>query len=536
MKFVAIIVAGVAAQYDEAWKEFQLVQGARNGDIPAAFKKAVDFVTQHNSQNSSYKLSYTGPFAAHSDEDYKAMLGYKPSTLHGDIPRAGVHEHSGKATVSSIDWSSNGAVTPIKDQGQCGSCWSFSSTGGLEGQWQLATGQLEVLSEQQLVDCSTKNNGCSGGLMDKAFTFYESTDIATGASYPYTATDGGACKTSGLSIAIPSGGVTGYTDVSGETGLLDAVATVGPVSVAVDADPLTWKYYSEGVITGQCGTALDHGVLAVGFGTMDGTDYWKVKNSWGASWGASGYVFIQRGTNKCGIGIEPSYPTVDASAPPTPPVPTPPAPTPPAPPAPTPTGVHYGAPPCQVDEDEISINGGAVCAATCSSWNDCPNSPSGTSASRDCTVPGMQGHCGLRCGRDSGCQDGAKCMKSGLFEGVCAFSTSEELAPSTPPAPTPPAPTPPALTLTGVHYGMPPCRKDEDEISINGGVVCAAKCPSFFGCPKHPSGAAASTECKDGHCVLWCGQDPGCQDGAKCMGIGLFGGICAFSAAGEMVV
>merc|ERR1712093_451402 len=184
---------------------------------------------------------------------------------------------------------------------------------------------------------------------DYAFAFYESTSIATESSYPYTAKDG-SCKSS-YTTAIPSGGVTGYKDISNEAGLLDAVTNVGPVSVAIEADQMSFQMYSSGVLTGNCGTNLDHGVLAVGFGTDSGKDYWKVKNSWGASWGMNGYVLIQRGVDKCGIADgPPSYPTVSGSPGP--------APTPTPPPAPTPAGQHhYEAPPCLADEIEGEFEG-----------------------------------------------------------------------------------------------------------------------------------------------------------------------------------
>merc|ERR1739848_275905 len=130
------------------------------------------------------------------------------------------------------DWSTQGAVTAVKDQGQCGSCWAFSTTGSTEGQWQLTSGQLVSLSEQQLVDCSKINHGCNGGLMDQAFDFYESRAIATEDSYTYTGTDG-LCKND-FTTAIPRGGVTGFKDVANEHDLLDAVTNVGPVSVAIE--------------------------------------------------------------------------------------------------------------------------------------------------------------------------------------------------------------------------------------------------------------------------------------------------------------
>merc|ERR1712071_691960 len=134
---------------------------------------------------------------------------------------------------------------------------------------------------------------------DYAFAFYEGTSVATESSYPYKGTDG-SCKSS-YTTAVPRGGVTGYKDISSESALLNAVSTVGPISVAIEADQSSFQYYSSGVLTGSRGTSLDHGVLAVGFGTSGGTNYWKVKNSWGSSWGDAGYVLIQRGVNKCGI-------------------------------------------------------------------------------------------------------------------------------------------------------------------------------------------------------------------------------------------
>merc|ERR1711939_133389 len=206
----------------------------------------------------------------------------------------------------------------------------------------------------------------NGGLMYYAFQFYESTSVASEQSYAYTGRDG-TCKSS-YTAAIPEGGVTGFKDISSESALLDAVANTGPVSVAIEADQMSFQMYSGGVLTGSCGTNLDHGVLAVGYGSESGTDYWKVKNSWGASWGANGYVLIQRGVNKCGIADgPPSYPTVSGS----------PGPAPTPTPTPTPgSHHHYEAPPCLDDEIAGDLEGGGqLCAAECDASGRCLRVP-----------------------------------------------------------------------------------------------------------------------------------------------------------------
>merc|ERR1712048_379634 len=143
------------------------------------------------------------------------------------------------------------------------------------------------------------------------FNFSKSNGACSEASYPYTAKDG-SCQQSSCDIVIPANGVTGYKDVRGESALASAVEQQ-PVSVAIEADQMGFQLYSSGVFSGSCGTNLDHGVLAVGFGTANGKDYWKVKNSWGSSWGDAGYILMAKGVNQCGIGNQPSYPVVAGS-------------------------------------------------------------------------------------------------------------------------------------------------------------------------------------------------------------------------------
>ncbi|XP_065856841.1 senescence-specific cysteine protease SAG39-like [Euphorbia lathyris] len=277
------------------------------------FKQNVHLIESFNKDEAkSFKLGIN-QFADLTNQEFKAsrnrFKGHMCSEQVGPFRYENI-----SAVPTSMDWRKKGAVTAIKDQGQCGSCWAFSTVAAVEGITQLTTGKLISLSEQELVDCDTKgeDQGCEGGLMDDGFKFIIGNQgITTETNYPYDAADG-TCKTK--KEANHAAKITGYEDVpaNDEASLMKAVANQ-PIAVAIDASGSEFQFYSSGIFTGSCGTELDHGVTAVGYGSSGGMNYWLVKNSWGSQWGEEGYIRMQKDIDAneglCGIAMEASYPT-----------------------------------------------------------------------------------------------------------------------------------------------------------------------------------------------------------------------------------
>jgi len=429
----------VAAKFDAWKKSFNVTYSSREAQTKAmlAFASNDQIIKEHNAKGLSYSLGHN----AYSDltwDEFKVL--HMSELFTNKVPKNKKRVHLkgiGQPIADSVDWVAAGAVTPIKDQAQCGSCWAFSTTGSFEGAYQIATGNLQSFSEEQLVQCDKVDDGCQGGLMDNAFSWIKRNGgICTESSYPYTSGSGitGTCKSTCSSVAT----LTGYTDVpeDDEDALKSAVAMT-PVSVAIEADKSAFQLYKSGILdSASCGKQLDHGVLAVGYGT-DGKDYWKVKNSWGLSWGESGFVRMVRGKNMCGIASQPSYPTGVSALGPSPPSPSP---TPPSPTPPTPSGsTHYSDPAtgCLTDEVEITIEGiaGDACSPSCSLLKSCPTDvPTGVTAEPQCALQDSTTnakYCALICSpfakiadqkaADAQCGTNASCKSIQLGIGLCTY-------------------------------------------------------------------------------------------------------------------
>ena len=275
------------------------------------------YVDEHNEYLAD-RLGFTLGMNAYADMDgaeFAKMFNGYLSGRRSNTTKV-FHATPGASIPTEVDWRTKGYVTGVKNQGQCGSCWAFSTTGSLEGQHFKATGKLVSLSEQNLVDCSVPegNEGCNGGLMDDAFEYViKNGGLDTEKSYPYVARD----ETCRYKAANSGTTCSSYTDVAheDEKALTQAIAEVGPISVAIDASHMSFQMYKNGVYyEPACSqTALDHGVLAVGYGVEGGQDMYIVKNSWGTDWGMNGYIYMSRNRdNNCGISTEASYPTVNS--------------------------------------------------------------------------------------------------------------------------------------------------------------------------------------------------------------------------------
>ncbi|XP_007539927.1 procathepsin L-like [Erinaceus europaeus] len=282
------------------------------------WEKNMKIINLHNQEYSQGKHSFTMAMNAFGDmtnEEFRKVMNGLQSQKH---QKGKIFKERFYAKIPShFDWRKKGYVTPVKNQGACGSCWAFSATGALEGQMFRKTGKLVSLSEQNLVDCSWPqgNQGCDGGLMNNAFRYVKDNGgLDSEESYPYVEHET-TCRYNPETSAAND---TGFVDIhKREKSLMKAVALVGPISVGIDAGHSTFQFYKEGIYyEPNCSSEeLDHGVLVVGYGfegaVSDNNKYWLVKNSWGTDWGMEGYIKMTKDRNNhCGIATMASYPTV----------------------------------------------------------------------------------------------------------------------------------------------------------------------------------------------------------------------------------
>ncbi|XP_074028382.1 cathepsin L-like proteinase isoform X1 [Leptinotarsa decemlineata] len=311
----AILVTVNASTDKDQWVAFKQTHGKTYKSLLeertrfGIFQNNLRTIEEHNAKYDKGEETYymgVNQFADMTAEEFRHMLGLQ----NGARPNLNATLHVFSENLQapeSIDWTQKGADLGVKDQGKCGSCWAFSSTGSLEGQNAIHHKVKTPLSEQQLLDCSSSygNGDCDeGGLMTNAFKYIKAKGIEAGSSYPYQGRVG-SCRYNAQKTILR---IKGFKELrASEVELKKAVGTIGPISVAVSSEHL--RLYGGGVITTRCIKDLDHAVLAVGYGSENGRKYWKIRNSWGKTWGDHGYFKLARDAgNLCGVASMASYP------------------------------------------------------------------------------------------------------------------------------------------------------------------------------------------------------------------------------------
>lgn len=350
-----------------------------------AFNYNVETIKTHNSRNLPWRMAINR-FSDLTGDEFKELMGFascrkhmnKTQRLREKRQKWKLPQVRNPKNRAVVDWRSTDnpartvAVTPVKDQGGFGSCWSFSASGAVEGAWVVSGSNLVSLSEQELVSCEKHESACP---IDYAFLYVKDHGLASEENYPYVSGNGVVPPCNDSKVAQKVATISDFVDVKirSEDALENAL-NIGPVAVAIEADQYSFQSYSSGVLTASCGDSLNHGVLAVGYGhdRISNLDYWIVKNSWGVSWGEQGYIYLARNISsaagQCGILMQPSYPVAGRGVP-----------TPKPTSNPHPSNDHYEDPSvkgCNSGEKAYNSNG-RMCFSRCNSTDDCPATPSG---------------------------------------------------------------------------------------------------------------------------------------------------------------
>lgn len=398
---------------------------ANGNDQEAVFQANLELIKTHNANPSKTWFATVNQFTDMTNEEFRAMTKGRKEKLFDGVAQP--HKLTSQAAdlPDSKDWrDESNVVTPVKDQGGCGSCWAFSAAQTFESQLAIQTqSAVQKLSPQQIVSCSPNpdqcggSGGCDGSTQPLAFDYTKTAGLTTEDAYPYQGTTG-TCQTSKIQPVAYNGGYA-VLPPNDYTALMDAVANVGPVAISIAAGGMTFQFYGGGVLSGCNDFVMDHAVQLVGYGSDGGKDYWLVRNSWG-NWGEQGYIRMQRygeGNEPCGVDNKPqdgdackgdttprtycgecgilsasSYPTnfTTVQPPPSPPPPTPePAPTPAPSPTPSPSPSPSPSPGCEDTEDSsycsyVVAQGwcdliGGDCLKSC----DCCDDPSACGSSSE---------------------------------------------------------------------------------------------------------------------------------------------------------
>jgi len=305
---LALVVCAFAIPHDEAVKSFADFQHkykksyATDAEFHRRFQifknnlAKAEQTQQKETATAKYGMT---KFSDLTEEEFTSQY-LMPKFSKKDMPKAPMAKFNSSWTMptqDSFDWNSKGAITPVYDQGQCGSCWAFSATETIESYWMLAGNSLTQLSMQQIVDCDTTDQGCNGGWTYDAYQYVISAGgLEPLSDYAYTA-ETGTCNFQSSDVVAQISGWSYVTQSQDENAMLQWVTNSGPLSICVDAS--SWSSYQGGVV-GECGTSLDHCVQLTGFSSVQNTDAWNVRNSWGTDWGEEGYIYLARGSDTCG--------------------------------------------------------------------------------------------------------------------------------------------------------------------------------------------------------------------------------------------